>query len=314
MNSPRSQSYLRQILVCPTCKGRLNFSETAIECWRCNFVFRQTSREWFELLPGHLLKKKNPQWEERLQDMEEWYHDLMNDTAHAKYCFSVEKHPYAAILASLSGDILDIGGGHGLPRHFLSENTRYVVLDPSLYWILSDWSSMTESFPCLKEKPDFVRGVGEYLPFPSRSFDAALSFMSLNHAGDPKGVLDEVARVLRPGGRFLLVVEDMIPTWSDLFDPFFPAAQVYDWFYYQEPHPGKLTLLDRLRLKLSGIRARFLMVLKLLRGDTWPLQKDHIRLWEKDLQNWTAANFEMIKRKWVEEYLMIELKRKPMDQ
>ena len=60
-------------------------------------------------------------------------------------------------------------------------------------------------------EPNFVRAVGEYLPFPDASFDAALSFWSLNHVDQPERVLQEVGRVLKPEGRFLIVLEDMSP-------------------------------------------------------------------------------------------------------
>lgn len=44
------------------------------------------------------------------------------------------------------------------------------------------------------------------LPFAADSFDAGLSVVTLEHVRDPRLVLGEMARVLRPGGRVLLVV------------------------------------------------------------------------------------------------------------
>ncbi len=43
------------------------------------------------------------------------------------------------------------------------------------------------------------------LPFAAESFDAGLSVVTLEHVRDPGLVLGEMARVLRPGGRVLLV-------------------------------------------------------------------------------------------------------------
>lgn len=45
--------------------------------------------------------------------------------------------------------------------------------------------------------------VGELLPFPDGSFDACLSNWVLEHVEDPETHLQEVSRVLRPGGRYL---------------------------------------------------------------------------------------------------------------
>lgn len=44
---------------------------------------------------------------------------------------------------------------------------------------------------------------GAALPFPDQSFDAVLSNAALHWMRDPDAVLKEVARVLKPGGRFV---------------------------------------------------------------------------------------------------------------
>ncbi len=46
-------------------------------------------------------------------------------------------------------------------------------------------------------------GVGEALPYPDGSFDAVVCVDVLEHVADLQAVLDEVARVLTPGGYFL---------------------------------------------------------------------------------------------------------------
>jgi SAM-dependent methyltransferase len=56
---------------------------------------------------------------------------------------------------------------------------------------------------------EFRQGELEALPLADASLDAALLVLVLHHAPDPARVLKEVARVLRPGGRLLLV--DMLP-------------------------------------------------------------------------------------------------------
>ena len=47
----------------------------------------------------------------------------------------------------------------------------------------------------------FNAGVAESLPFPDDSFDAVTSFDVLEHVEDPFRAFEEIARVLRPGGR-----------------------------------------------------------------------------------------------------------------
>lgn len=72
----------------------------------------------------------------------------------------------------------------------------------------------------------FVRSLAERLPFPDASFDAALSNGVLNLCPDKPRVLEEIARVLRPGAPFLaadILLEDgvdeatvkRVGAWSD---------------------------------------------------------------------------------------------------
>lgn len=56
----------------------------------------------------------------------------------------------------------------------------------------------------------YVRGRVESLPFEGEQFDAVFSTISFLHYPQPQTVLLEIARVLRPGGRFYLV--DSVPS------------------------------------------------------------------------------------------------------
>ncbi len=55
----------------------------------------------------------------------------------------------------------------------------------------------------LADKIDVVDGSFDDLPFEANSFDAVWSQDAILHAPDRKAVLDEVARVLKPGGQFI---------------------------------------------------------------------------------------------------------------
>lgn len=52
---------------------------------------------------------------------------------------------------------------------------------------------------------EFRRGDAEALPFDDESFDAVTCRLCAHHFGDPRQAVREAARVLRPGGRFVLV-------------------------------------------------------------------------------------------------------------
>jgi ubiquinone/menaquinone biosynthesis C-methylase UbiE len=52
---------------------------------------------------------------------------------------------------------------------------------------------------------EVLAGLCESLPFPDRHFDAVVSRTVLHHVADPHTVMAEMARVLRPGGRMVVV-------------------------------------------------------------------------------------------------------------
>src|SRR5208282_2896318 len=58
----------------------------------------------------------------------------------------------------------------------------------------------------------------EALPFADRSFDALLSTYALEHSVNPVQMLREMVRVVRPGGRIVLLG----PTWD--FPFWFPSS------------------------------------------------------------------------------------------
>jgi SAM-dependent methyltransferase len=59
---------------------------------------------------------------------------------------------------------------------------------------------------------------GDALPFADRSFDAVLAFEVVEHVDDDTGLLEEVARVSRPGGVLILSTPIHASMWSPLDD------------------------------------------------------------------------------------------------
>ena len=78
---------------------------------------------------------------------------------------------------------------------------------------------------------DFRTADAAALPFPDASLDLVVSTLSLHHWDDPKPILDEIARVLRPGGAFLIF---------DLRRDLGPAPWLLFWFVTRVVVPAAL--------------------------------------------------------------------------
>lgn len=88
--------------------------------------------------------------------------------------------------------VLDAGAGEGRHAAYFP-NCRYTGIDSTVGDDEWDYSGLS------------VRGDLERLPFPAGSFDAALNIVVLEHCARPGLVLAEIARVLKPQGRLLII-------------------------------------------------------------------------------------------------------------
>jgi ubiquinone/menaquinone biosynthesis C-methylase UbiE len=73
---------------------------------------------------------------------------------------------------------------------------------------------MIEIAKLLTPNATFFTGMAEALPLPDASVDLALSTTSFHHWQDQAAGIREIARVLRPGGYFILV-DISIPEWLE---------------------------------------------------------------------------------------------------
>jgi len=163
-------------------------------------------------------------------------YDLMNDVLSGGMHRAWKAYAVAVAAAQPGDRVLDIAGGTGdLARAFarrVGNSGRVVLTDINAAMLqvgrdrLLDEGRIMPAVVCDAEK----------LPFPGASFDLASVAFGLRNMTHKEAALAEMARVLRPGGR-LLVLEFSRPAEA--------LRKPYDWYSFKlMPMLGKLIAGD----------------------------------------------------------------------
>src|ERR1700749_729859 len=95
--------------------------------------------------------------------------------------------------------ILDVGCGPRGSLEWATTAAEAVGVDP-----LAD---RYRALQTREQRMTYVNAYAEKMPFGNGHFDDVFCFNALDHTADFRRALNEIARVLRPGGRFLLITE-----------------------------------------------------------------------------------------------------------
>jgi SAM-dependent methyltransferase len=108
----------------------------------------------------------------------------------------------ARVLSEASGSVLEIGAGTGLNlAHYGSAVTDLTLVEPEPAMLGRLERRLRES----GRDGRVVQAAAESLPVPDGAFDTVVSTLVLCTVGDPERALQEIARVLAPGGRLLFI-------------------------------------------------------------------------------------------------------------
>jgi SAM-dependent methyltransferase len=125
--------------------------------------------------------------------------------------------------------VLDAGSGEGQYAHHFA-GRRYCGVDLAVGDTAWDYSRL-----------DAVADLTA-LPFPNRVFDAAIHIVTIEHLREPARAMQEIARVLKPGGALLI-------------------AAPHEWEVHQAPHDyfrytryGLKYLLEQSGMQVTEIR------------------------------------------------------------
>lgn len=123
----------------------------------------------------------------------EWWIEGFTEGADPEYVEQIV--PMAESELAGAGLVLDVGCGDGqIARALTARGSRVVGVDPT-------WNQISVAAR-RAGGPAYVQAGASPLPFADASFDAAVACLVFEHIDDLDGAIAEVARVLRPGGRF----------------------------------------------------------------------------------------------------------------
>ncbi len=106
---------------------------------------------------------------------------------------------FKVLIQYVTGDVLDVGGG----KFFDAAKKRGVNF--KTWTCLEIDASQVEVNPA-DDRFKLVVGDGCNMPFSQNQFDVALNIQVLEHVFDPLKMLEEMNRVLKPGGKVILLV------------------------------------------------------------------------------------------------------------
>lgn len=130
-----------------------------------------------------------------------------------------------SLLARASGAVLEVGFGTGANVPYYPPDIEFLIsLDPNPGMVPFARSHIAD--PIARNFPvRWVIASGESLPFHSHSFDTVVSTLTLCSIPKVSMSLQELYRVLKPGGRFLFLEHGRSPDhsvrwWQDWLTPY----------------------------------------------------------------------------------------------
>jgi len=105
------------------------------------------------------------------------------------------------LFASLGDSVLEIGPGTGPNLAYYPPAIRWLGIEPNPYMYPYLRKAATQAGLHVDLRP----GIAEQLPADDNSVDTVVGTLVLCSVGDPQRVLQEIVRVLKPGGKFIFL-------------------------------------------------------------------------------------------------------------
>ena len=160
----------------------------------------------------------------------------------------------AELVAEARGRTLELGAGTGLNlAHYTDAVTELVLTEPDPHMARRLRGRLHEEPPA-PSRVEVVEAPAEHVPFDDESFDSVVATLVLCSVEEPGAAAREVARVLKPEGRFLCLEHvrgpegDRVVRWQDRLE------RPWGWIA-AGCHPNRDTVaeLDAAGLETAGL-------------------------------------------------------------
>lgn len=186
------------------------------------YVFEMSLDTAFKTAPGHIDKIS---WEQAVQTLRDdpsqaelvlacFYDDPVQQAAE-RYEKSTEWSALWRLLPKRSGRALDVGSGRGIVAYALAKSGWQVTAAEPDGSSVVGAGAIRELGRVTDTSIDVVECFGESLDCDDESFDLVHCRAVLHHAADLDQLCREVARVLRPGGKFIATREPVLTREED---------------------------------------------------------------------------------------------------
>ena len=122
----------------------------------------------------------------------------------------------AALGEAVQGSVLDVACGPGILSAAIAKSARDVVAFDLTPQMLKKTAQRCSEAGL--DNVTFREGNAAELPFADATFDAVVTRLSVHHFDQPSRVIEEIFRVLRPGGSFVMadVISSELPVEAEL--------------------------------------------------------------------------------------------------
>lgn len=154
------------------------------------------------------------------------------------------------LLAGAHGAVLEIGGGTGANLPHYRDVDRVIVAEPDSFMRKRLGQRLADA----RVPVEVSDAEAEALPFPDASFDTVVSTLVLCTVPDQEAALDEVRRVLRPGGQLLFIehvrAEGSTARWQDRLE------RLWGWLF-AGCHPNRETVatIEKAGFEMEGFES-----------------------------------------------------------